>query len=132
LFCVCFATPQIRRSPSTVKVLKLAHRVNYDEYFIGFRDRSAIGQVAERAGIPGDNQALIAHVIILDGQIVGGWRRTLKKDKVIVETSLITKLTKPEIQAVAAATERFGKHLGLPVSIIYKEHGHEQRKTRSL
>ena len=27
--CVGFATPQIRRSPSLVKVLKLAHRVNY-------------------------------------------------------------------------------------------------------
>ena len=105
---------------------------NYDEYFIGFRDRSAIGQVTQRAGIQGDDQALIAHVIILDGQIVGGWRRTLKKDEVLVEMSLITKLTKPEIQAINAGAERFGKHLGLPVSVIYKEHGHEQRKTRSL
>ena len=105
---------------------------NYDEYFIGFRDRSAIGEVAKRVGIKEDDPALIAHILILDGQIVGGWRRILKKDAVLVETSLITKLTKAEEQAIANAAERFGKFLGLPVSLIHKEHTNEQRKTRSF
>jgi len=105
---------------------------NYDEYFIGFKDRSAIGEVAQKAGIKGDDPALIAHIIILNGQIVGGWRRTLKKDEVIVEASLITKLNKAEEQAVAAAAKRFGRFLELPVLLIYKEHTNEQRKTRSL
>ncbi len=105
---------------------------NYDEYFIGFKDRSAIGEVARQAGIKGDDPALIAHIIILDGQIVGGWRRILEKDKVIVEASLIAKLAKPEKHAIAEAAERFGKFLGLSVSLTYREHGHEQRKTRSL
>ena len=105
---------------------------NYDEYFIGFKDRSAIGEVAQKAGIKGDDPALIAHIIILNGQIVGGWRRTLKKDEVIVEASLITKLNKAEEQAVAATAERFGRFLELPVLLIYKEHTNEQRKTRSL
>jgi len=105
---------------------------NYDEYFIGFKDRSAIGEIATRAGIKGDDPALIAHIIVLHGQIVGGWRRTLKKDEVIVETSLITKLNKAEERAVADAVESFGRFLELPVSLIQKEHTNEQRKTRSL
>ena len=105
---------------------------NYDEYFIGFKDRSAIGEVAQKAGIKGDDPALIAHIIILDGQIVGGWRRTLKKDEVLVEASLITKLNKAGEQALAATAERFGRFLELPVLLIHKEHTHEQRKTRSL
>jgi len=105
---------------------------NYDEYFIGFKDRSAIGEVAKKAGIKGDDPALIAHIIILNGQIIGGWRRTLKKDEVLVEISLITKLNKAEEQAVAAAAERFGRFLELPVLLIHKEHTHEQRKTRSF
>jgi hypothetical protein len=105
---------------------------NYDEYFIGFKDRSAIGEVAKKAGIKGDDPALIAHIIILDGQIVGGWRRTLKKDEVVVETSLITKLNEADEGAVANAAERFGRFLELPVSLIHKEHTNEQRKTRSL
>ena len=105
---------------------------NYDEYFIGFKDRSAIGEVAQKAGIKADDPALIAHIIILNGQIVGGWRRTLKKDEVLVETSLITKLNKAEERAVAVAVERFGRFLELPVSLIQKEHISEQRKTRSF
>lgn len=105
---------------------------NYDEYFIGFKDRSAIGEIAKRAGIKGDDPALIAHIIILNGQIVGGWRRTLNKDDVLVETSLITRLTKTELEAVGNAAEHFGRYLGLPVSLIHKEHTHEQRKSRNL
>ena len=50
---------------------------NYDEYFIGFKDRSAIGEVAKRAGIKSDEPSFLANFIILDGQLVGGWRRTL-------------------------------------------------------
>ena len=105
---------------------------NYDEYFIGFRDRSAIGKIAGHANLTADDPALIAHVIILDGQIVGGWRRTLNKDHVLVETSLITKLGKAEKGYIADATERFGRFLELPVSLIHKEHTNEQRKTRGL
>jgi len=105
---------------------------NYDEYFIGFKDRSAIGEVARRAGIKGDDPALIAHIIIMDGQIVGGWRRTLKRDEVLVETSLITKLTEAEKHAITDAAERFGRFLGLPVLLIHKEFTDEQRKTRSF
>src|SRR5687768_16953458 len=58
---------------------------NYDEYFIGFKDRSAIGEVASRSNIDKSSPTFIAHVIILDGQIIGGWKRTLKKDAVVVE-----------------------------------------------
>jgi hypothetical protein len=105
---------------------------NYDEYFIGFKDRRAIGKFARQANIGADDPALIAHIIILDGQIVGGWRRTLNKGEVLVETSLITKLDKTERQLIADAADRFGRFLELPVSLIHKEHSHEQRKTRSL
>jgi winged helix DNA-binding protein len=105
---------------------------NYDEYFIGLKDRSAIGEFVRQANIPEYESALVGNVIILNGQIAGGWRRTLGKDKVLVETSLITKLSKAEKGLVAEAADRLGKFLELPVSIIHKEHSNEQRKTRSL
>ena len=105
---------------------------NYDEYFIGLKDRSAIGELARKANIPEYESALIGHVIVLHGQIVGGWKRTLGKKEVLVETSLITKLGKAEKGLIAEAAERFGRFLELPVSLIHKEHNNEQRKTRSL
>jgi len=91
---------------------------NYDEYFIGFKDRSAIGEVAKRAGMKGDEPSFMAHIVILDGQIIGGWRRTLKKDVVLLELNLITKLTKAEDQALSAALEPYGRFLDLPIELI--------------
>lgn len=91
---------------------------NYDEYFIGFKDRSAFAEVIRREKLEENNPTFIAHVIVLDGQIVGGWKRTLKKDSVVVELSLITKLSKSEHQAVVEAANRFGKFLGLSVEVV--------------
>jgi winged helix DNA-binding protein len=90
---------------------------NYDEYFISFKDRSAIGEVIRQSNLDGNNPAFLAHIIIINGQIVGGWRRTLKKDAAIIELNLITKLTKAENQAMMVAIEQYGKFLGLLVEV---------------
>ena len=105
---------------------------NYDEYFIGFKDRSAIGEIARQVGIRKDDPALIAHILIFDGQLIGGWRRTLNKDSVHVETSPITRLSRSEEQAVREAAERFGEFLRLPVIYTQKESGNDRRNTRSF
>jgi hypothetical protein len=90
---------------------------NYDEYFIGLKDRSAIGKVAQLANVEANNPAFLAHIVIIDGQIVGGWKRTLKKDAVLVELNLITKLTRTENEAILAAIEQYGKFLSLPAKL---------------
>lgn len=94
---------------------------NYDEYFVGLKDRSAIGEVAVKESITKDNPSVMAHIIILNGQMVGGWKRTFEKNKVNVELSPITKLSRSEKQAVAEAAEQFGKFLGLPVGLTWKK-----------
>ena len=100
-----------RRSPS-------AHLLpNYDEYFIGFRDRSAIGQrVRDTSAVTGGN-ALIPHVIVVDGELVGIWRRALEKDRVVVSLEAHTPLTRREQDRVAAEARRFGRFLGRPIDV---------------
>ena len=88
---------------------------NYDEYFIGFRDRSAIGKRVSPLHLEENSAALNAHIIIMDGQIIGGWKRTLKKGSVVVELNLLTQLTKAENKVVADAAQQYGNFLGLPV-----------------
>jgi hypothetical protein len=90
---------------------------NYDEYFIGLKDRGAIGELARQSGLPKNSTSRIAHMIIIDGQIVGGWRRIIKKDAVVVEFNLITDLTKTEKQAIADTAKGYGKFLDLPVDL---------------
>jgi hypothetical protein len=105
------ARPQRKRSPT-------AHLLpNYDEYFIGFKNRSAIG---ERLSVAKDamvGDALRAHVIVVDGQLVGGWKRTLTKAAVVVEVTLLVGLSRPEREAVVGAARALGNFLELPVDV---------------
>jgi hypothetical protein len=92
---------------------------NYDEYFIGFRDRSAIlGVVKGMSLLPGD-PLFTLHVVALDGQIVGGWRRSATKKSVNVEINLGMKPTADARKAIDAAAERYGEFLALPVEVTY-------------
>jgi hypothetical protein len=90
---------------------------NYDEFFIGFKDRSAIGQRLKSSDLVTGGDALTAYVVIVDGQVVGGWRRTLTKKAVVVELNLLTRLTEAEEQALAAAAEAYGNYVRLPVEL---------------
>jgi hypothetical protein len=90
---------------------------NYDEYFIGFKDRSAIGQRLKSADLVTGGNALIAHVVAVDGQLVGGWKRTLTKNAVVVALNVVSRLTDSERQAVEAAARKYGEFLGLPVEL---------------
>jgi hypothetical protein len=90
---------------------------NYDEYFIGFKERSAIGQRLKSAELVTGGDARTAHIVVIDGQVVGGWKRTLGRKDVIVELHLLTRLTKAEERAVSSAAEAYGRFLGLPVEL---------------
>jgi len=92
---------------------------NYDEYFIGLKDRSAIGEIASKANIAAEDPSLLAHIIILNGQIVGNWKRTINKSDVLIETSLITKLDKLEKDLIHEAAIRFGNFLDLPIKLSH-------------
>jgi hypothetical protein len=90
---------------------------NYDEYFIGFKDRSAIGERLRSVDLVTGGDALTAHVIVIDGQLVGGWRRTITTDALALHLKLLTALSPGESRAVAAAARAYGDFLGLPVEV---------------
>ncbi len=86
----------------------------YDEYISGYKDRSAIGDedIAGRLFALGN---ALTYIVVVDGRIVGTWKRSLTKNAVIVATNLFTTLSEPEDQAVNAAIQRYGEFLNLPV-----------------
>jgi hypothetical protein len=103
---------------------------NYDEYFIGFKDRGAIGQRLTSSELVTGGDALTAHVVVIDGQLVGGWRRTLTKTAVVVGLTLLTRLSDAERRAVDAAARAYGAFLGLSVELRGLE-SNAQRAVRS-
>jgi hypothetical protein len=86
----------------------------YDEYVSGYKDRSALGDEAHAARLRAMGNAL-NYIIVIDGQIKGTWKRTLKKDAVVIESNAFMRLTRDENRAVAAAALQYGAFLGLPV-----------------
>ena len=102
---------QRKRSPT-------AHLLpNYDEYFIGFKNRGAIGRRLNSTDSVMSRDALTPHVIVVDGQLVGGWKRTLRKTAVVVELRVRADLRASEQQAVVVAAHAFGDFLELPVEL---------------
>jgi Winged helix DNA-binding domain len=90
---------------------------NYDEYFIGYRDRNAIGtRISNIAAVTGGN-ALIAHVAFIDGLLVGGWRRRADGDTTVIDIKALTPLTPAERRRLEVEGKRFAAFLGKPVEM---------------
>jgi hypothetical protein len=87
----------------------------FDEYLLGYKDRRAV-LAAEHAQkiIPG-NSGMFLPMIVVAGQIVGTWRRSLKKKKVDVTLHPFTSLNHLEDRAVEAA-RLYADFVGLPLS----------------
>jgi hypothetical protein len=90
---------------------------NYDEYFIGHKDRSAIQSVLRASGWDGSVSFLGGHILTINGQIVGGWSRVLQGETGTVELKLLTKLRDEERRAVTAEVRRFGAFLGVSMKL---------------
>lgn len=57
----------------------------FDEFLISYRDRSASLSLIHNRKAVSDN-GIFRPVIVINGQVSGLWKRTTKKDKVIIET----------------------------------------------
>jgi hypothetical protein len=96
----------------------LAHLLpNYDEYFIGFRDRSSIAQTLAAKGKVPDSVAMAVHIIFIDGQIVGGWKRVDRNGESTLAPRLLTRLSSDERRAFDRAVERYAGFLESPVRV---------------
>ena len=89
---------------------------NYDEYFIGFKDRGAIGQRLSSSALVTGGNALIAHVVVVGGQLVGGWRRVVENGATLLRFQMLVKLTGAEQTSVRRAVKRFATYAGTGIA----------------
>lgn len=101
------ATP-IKKEP-TIHLLP-----NYDEYLISYKDYSPIFSGEVRTLSKPFGNALLAHIIVRDGLVIGGWKRTILKDELIMRLDLLVKLSSTEQAALEQQAERYCKFLDLP------------------
>lgn len=83
----------------------------YDEYLFSYRDRSAVINSLAKIKLSNRYRSTIA----INGQIIGTWRRTFKKDKVKIEQELFKTINKKEIKALTRAKLRYGEFMNMKV-----------------
>jgi hypothetical protein len=93
---------------------------NFDEYFIGLKDRSALATRLESSGLKPRTTLLVGYFLAVNGQMVGGWRRTIAGRKVVIEPKPLVRLSEAERRAVGVAARKFGRFLELPVEIRWR------------
>jgi hypothetical protein len=104
------SSPPAIKDPSPAAYLLPA----YDEYTVAYNDRSAVLDPAYTK-LPNYGHGIFNPTIVVDGQVVGTWKRTLKKNSLAIDYSPFAKLKRAETQAIAEAASRYGKFLGAPL-----------------
>jgi hypothetical protein len=84
---------------------------NYDEYSVGYTDRSALLDGRDAQKLDSRSSVLLSYIIVIDGHIAGTWKRTFKKGAVVIESSLFRPLNDAESQAFDAAARRYAEFL---------------------
>jgi hypothetical protein len=99
----------------TVKrAARVAHLLpQFDEYLVSYKDRSAAVEAnSNKETLRG---GLLNPTIVIDGLVVGSWKRSLEQKSVRITLNYFAPVSKAERQLVADAADRYGAFLGLTV-----------------
>jgi hypothetical protein len=88
----------------------------YDEFIVAYSESRDATNIAGRA-FHIENENTLVQAIVLDGQIVGVWRRITSRTGVVAEIRLAVKVTRGRRAAIEAAFARYAAFSGTPVTI---------------
>ncbi|CAN5617942.1 winged helix DNA-binding domain-containing protein [soil metagenome] len=89
----------------------------FDEYLLGYQDRSAGLDVRWANRIVPGNNGVFLPTLVVDGQIVGTWKRTARTTSVVAEIEPFTTLTARASTGFERAMRRYGRFLGRDVTV---------------
>ncbi len=89
----------------------------FDEYIVGYKERSVIMDKAYMKTLTPTN-GMLPPTIVIDGKVVGTWKRIINKSKVLVTLNPSRDLTKAENKDISVAIQRYSEFLGIPATII--------------
>ncbi len=82
----------------------------FDEFLISYKDRSASFPHGNHK-MAFTSNGIFRPVIVIDGHVTGIWKRTIKNEKVSIETELFRKHSKVEITAINKSAAGFATFL---------------------
>jgi hypothetical protein len=92
---------------------------NYDEFLVAYRDRSDSLDPARNFDMaPFPNGSVLSHVVVVQGQVWGGWRRKLAGRPLLVELQHLGGLSASERAALLRAADDLGRFAQAPVTVV--------------
>lgn len=89
----------------------------YDEFIISYKDRTA-SLPLEIFNKAVSNNGIFRPTIVINGQVRGLWKRTIKKDKIILETEFFQPVSKTTINLIEKAVIQFGNFMNKKVEMV--------------
>ena len=89
----------------------------FDEYLLGYKDRSAVLDRKYASRIVPGNNGMFMPTIVVDGRVVGTWKRTFRKNSATIEAAPFADIGKAAQRSLDKAAQRFGDYVDMPVSI---------------
>ncbi len=91
----------------------------FDELLLGYRDRRAV--LPEKHAAKIQNGGMIQAIAVVDGQVVGTWRRTLRKGGVAVELEPFERIKPTAKRGLEEAAQRYAEFLRMPLLSLSPE-----------
>jgi hypothetical protein len=87
----------------------------YDELLVGYEGFGA----AITGGRGNGEWAAFTATIVLGGQVIGNWRRTITRGAAMIEVKPFAPLTALQREAITAAAGRYGAFVGMPAECVW-------------
>ena len=88
----------------------------FDEYTVSYKDRSTVFDPQWHKNAITSN-GIFKPIIVRNGQVIGIWKRTVQKNKVVVEVEFFDPKDTLELEVMEKAVAGFGRFLGLEVVV---------------
>jgi hypothetical protein len=92
----------------------------FDEYIIGYRDRSAVLDQRHTQEVLSSN-GIFYPAMLIDRRVRGTWRAAKKKNEVTVEARPFSRLTPDELLSLREASALYQRFIGLPVTLSFAD-----------
>ncbi|MGC4788218.1 winged helix DNA-binding domain-containing protein [Micromonospora sp. DT178] len=89
----------------------------FDEYLLGFKDRSLMLDPAHADAIVPGRNGVFQPTVVRDGRVVGTWKRAVGRTRVTATVFPLVPLDEPARARVAGALGRYADFLGLPLRV---------------
>lgn len=90
----------------------------FDEYMLGYKDRTPALEIQHSSKIVPGNNGMFLATIIIDGQVVGTWKKITRKSGIQIQLIPFRSLSDLEVMNIHQAAERYGQFMQTPVEIL--------------